>query len=238
MKRATFLSIVGLGLLSFVSVDAKVFKSADGSKTIRGNFVSYNPSSEAVTIHLNTGKKITTAASNFSDECQAYFIEQQAQAEKFAALKIKVTSETNKPDEVTKDIYVYQNREELYTVEVRNTSDFAFEDIKVKVTAVVNRNTGDGDTKVVIEESNYQIKTIAAKGKQYLQLEPFVLVHKVSSNSGCPTCVQHAASYNKERVVGLKVDLVDEEGAPIVSESTSRNVDKALQRVALEQVTR
>ncbi len=221
------LLVLALALFSFATASAKTFSSADGSKKVSAEFVSYNAKKKSVTLKLQSGRNMTTAASNFSEEDQAYFVEAQKTVDLGRSIKVTVKKGDESRADRVAGIYTFKTESIPMSFEIKNSSDSKFEDLKLSYTVLVNRDREGGDEIDIIKGSE-RIQSIAGRDSTTVSGPELALDLGCSTDESCPKCQAHAASFGRDSLIGTRVEVTDSSGRVLYSKSSSSRVDKMI----------
>ena len=229
MKKLLMLTLIA----ALVGIShAREFKSADGTKTIRADFIRYNPRTGDVTLQLFNGRHMVTKADFFSEEDREFFREQYRASELEDTLSVrghdKLTRDTRQENRL---IISLDKADYIFTV--KNKSDINLENLKVKYWVVVERyNFGDekmetfsGETVIAELKADSDAE---AKGPSIVLTKGATPTGNVRDERTYARLLNEAAKYGKDDALGWRVEIYSTEGKLLLADSSSIRVDRAL----------
>ncbi|MGB0292032.1 MAG: hypothetical protein ACPGIA_05570 [Luteolibacter sp.] len=221
------LLLVGLIAASCLQLSARTFTSADGSKTIDAELLNYNPSNGTIVIQIHgQGKRSTVKANLFSETDQEYFKEFLKESEKFKALKISTEDHTERREE-DRGIYIYDRQKEHFTVSIHNTGNFDMGGLEAKYTIYYQKYDRDGKKLTESVSGAKSLAGIESQDSADFDTLPVDITIDCKTTSSCPKCVSHASTQKRERVVGIHIQIYNEEDQ-MLSEYHSSNTIRAI----------
>jgi hypothetical protein len=216
-----------LGLVSAVSLSARTLTSADGSKTIEAEIIDYNPTTGKVVI-CNEGSIRNTIvdATAFSADDQEYFREFLKEAGKRKSLKISADKNSEKVEKAKDSLYIYDKRNEFFTVKVSNGSPAEIEDLVAKFDIYVSKYDKEGKKIVDVVSGEEAISSIVANYTHEFTSPSVQVTVGCATTSSCPKCKTQAASVKSERVIGIHVRLLDRKSGDFLTEFFSSSAVK------------
>lgn len=217
-------------LAATISLEARTFTSADGSKTMEAELISYRPSTDTIVFRVKGKSARSTAkASAFSKKDQAYFQEFLKESTKRESLDISLKEES---DSFKKEggIYTYKKQKEHYTISVANRGDFDFEDLTAKYDIYVSKFDKNGKKAVEVVSGEASIESIHSNLDEQFETESVELTVDCTTSSSCPKCKTHASSVKRERVIGLHVRIYDAEDELLTEHYSSNSVRSAAEK--------
>jgi hypothetical protein len=218
-----------LGLISAVSLSARTLTSADGSKTIEAEIIDYNPASGKVVLR-NEGstRNVTVDATAFSPDDQDYFKEFLKDSAKRKSLRLSAdkNSEKEKKDKDSAALYIYDKRNESFTIKVANSSSAEIEDLVAKYDIYVSKYSKEGKKIVEVVSGEESIDKLWANYSHEFESTSVQVTVGCATTSSCPKCKTQAASVQSERVLGIHVRLHDGKGGNLLTEFFSSSAVK------------
>lgn len=222
--NATRPLLAALAGLIILPLSARTFTSADGTKTIEAELIDYRPASGTVVIRYEgRNTRHTVKADAFSEKDLEYF--KQFLKEQTMRNSLRITTEER--EERSKDegeIYTYTRLSSHFTVAIRNAGDLTVEGLSAKYDIYVQRYDEEGSRQVEVVSGEQPLDPIPVNLNTLFETETVKLTVDCESNSSCPTCVGHAASVKRERILGLRVRLYNEEDEPMSEYHSSSSV--------------
>lgn len=226
--------ILTLALLLPFSLQARTFTSSDGSKTIEADLIAYRPDSDTVVFQYKGKSAPTTAkASAFSTEDQEYFQEFLKNAEKRLALKVSTASKSEKFDDEG-GIYSYRKEKHHFTITIDNKASFDFADLEVKYDVYVSKFDKNGKKTIEVVSGTNSITEIESKWNARIETEPVITNIECSTSSSCPKCKKKAASVKRERVIGIRIRIYDDEDEMLAEYYSSSATKVAAKKADLQ----
>lgn len=214
-------------LATTLSLEARTFTSADGSKTMEAELIAYRPATDTIVFRAKgRDARATAKASAFSEEDQAYFKEFHKESSKRTALDISV-KDKSESFEKEGGLYAYNKRKESFMVSIANRGDFDLEDLTAKYDIYVSKydKAGKKVTEVVSGESS--ISTIHGNLDEQFETKPVEVTIDCSTSSSCPKCKAQAASVKRERVLGIHIRVFDGDDEMLTEDYSSNSVRAA-----------
>lgn len=219
--------LAGFIIVASLPLSARTFTSADGKRTMEAELFSYSPSSDTVVIQLAGQKsRTTTKASLFSEEDQEYFKEFLKESEKFGALRIS-TKEESESFEDDKGIYIYDRRKEHFDVTIVNRADFALEELTAKYDIYVQKFDKEGKKVIETISGQESIESVYSNGDAVFSTNAAEITTDCETTSSCPKCVKQASAVERERVIGVRVQVFNSDDE-MLSEYHSSNTTRTL----------
>jgi len=211
---------------------AREFKSADGTKTVKADFVRYNPRTGDVTLRMYDGRNMVTKADFFCDEDREFFREQFRESELDGALSArghdKITRDSRRENGL---IIALEKSDYIFTVD--NESNVDLEDLEIHYWVVVERHNF-GDEKLETFSGEARIAELKAEGKKEVNGPHIVLengaapIGNVRDERHYQRLLNEAARYGKDRVLGWRVEIFSSDSKLLLAHSSSLRVDRAL----------
>lgn len=224
---AKFLSIiVFLGLA--LSLNAREFTSADGSKTMEAEFVRYDHDRQKVTLSTGDGRNMVSEASMFSEKDREFFIEAQKEADKKSAISVD-TKTKSKNEKKVQGQMMMSYRTSNISFEVLNKSDSEFADMNLHYWVVVERDNRGNET-INVTDGSVKLNQVTASSKEEVEGPSITLTLGAASNCDCPRVAEAAARIGRDRIIGTKVEVVDKEGTVVFSDVSSNRVEDYLSK--------
>lgn len=218
--------LFGLLLATALQLSARPFTSADGKRTMEATLISYTPSTDTVVLQISgQGNRTTAKASAFSKSDQEFFNEFHKEAEKFNALKVSVKEESEKFENKT-GIYIYEQKKEHFVVSIDNRSEFDLDGLTAKYDVYVSKFNKDGKKIIEVVSGTEAIGSINGGSNGQFETKPITINIDCETTSSCPKCVKHAASVERERVIGLRVTVTNSKDE-VLTEYFSSNTARA-----------
>lgn len=216
-----------LGLVSAVSLSARTLTSADGSKTLEAEIIDYNPATGKVVIRNEGSIRNTTVdATAFSADDQEYFKEFLKESAKRKSLEISADKESEKVDKDKGGLYIYDRRNEFFTVKVANSGAAEIEDLVAKFDIYVSKFDKEGKKVVDVVSGEEAINKMWANYTHEFTSPSVQVTVGCATTSSCPKCKAQAASVKSERVIGIHVRLHDRQSDDFLSEYFSSSAVK------------
>lgn len=211
---------------------AREFKSADGSKTIRADFVRYNPRTGDVTLQMFDGRNMVTKADFFSEEDREFFREQFRESELQGSLSVrghdKLTRDTRQENRL---IISLDKADYIFTV--KNKSDVNLENLTLKYWVVVERYNF-GNEKNETFSGDVRIAELKAEGEAEAN-GPSIVLTKGAAPTGnvrdertYARLLNEAAKYGRDDALGWRVEIFSSDGKLLLADSSSIRVDRVL----------
>ncbi len=209
MKTKSAFVAIACGLL--LPVSARTFTSADGERTIEADLIDYRPASDTVVIsYKGKSARQSVKASAFSEADQAYFKEfLKGKAMRESLVVTSTEAEERSEDEG--EIYTYDRLSSHYKVAVRNSGKASVEGLNAKYDVYVLRYDKEGQRQVEVESGEVSLDPIPVNLNALFDTDPVKVTLGCETSSSCPTCEKHADSVRRERVMGLRVRLYNDE---------------------------
>ncbi|MFK7850674.1 MAG: hypothetical protein AB8D78_06810 [Akkermansiaceae bacterium] len=219
--------ILGLALITTIQLSARTFTSADGKRTMEAKLFSYSPSTDTIVLQINGQKSRTTVkASLFSEADQEYFKEFLRESEKFSALRI-TSKEESEGFEDDKGIYIYDKRKQHFDVVIVNNANFPLEELTAKYDIYLYKYDKEGKKVLETVSGQESIESIAQNDVAELTTDSVEITTGCETTSSCPKCVKHADAVNRERVIGVRVQVFNGEDE-LLSEYHSSNTTETI----------
>lgn len=199
--------LVGFIIIASLPLSARTFTSADGSRTMEAKLFSYNPSNDTVVLQIDgQNTRTTTKASHFSDKDQEFFQKFLRESEKYDALRVNSSSESES-FENKRGIYIYDKKKEHFSVTIKNRGDFDFENLDAEYDVYFYKFDKEGKKSVETLSGTESIESISSKDSVSFGTQAVEINIDCASTSSCPKCVKFAASVERERVIGVRVRI-------------------------------
>lgn len=205
---------------------ARTFTSVDGQRTIEAELIDFRPSTDTVVFRYE-GKRArqTAKASAFSAEDQKFFMEFLKEKTKRDALVVVAEEESDRVDDEG-GIYTYERLNSFFRVSVRNRGEFDIENLRAEYDIFLTRYDSGGKSKPEVVSGEAQLGEVLSKLDETFETESVKITLDCETSSSCPKCERHAASVKRERVVGLRVRIYNEEGEQLTEFHSSNSVRK------------
>jgi hypothetical protein len=223
------LLVLLVGLISAISLSARTLTSADGKKTIEAEIIDYNPASGKVVIRNEGSTRNTTVdAKAFTQDDQDYFKEFLKDSAKRQSLRLSAdkNSEKVKKDKDQTSLYIYDKRNESFTIKVANNSTAEIEDLVAKYDIYVSRYNKEGKKTMDVVSGEESIDKLWANYSHEFESASAEITVGCATTSSCPKCKTQAAAVQSERVIGIHVRLHDGKGGSLISEHFSSSAVK------------
>lgn len=216
-----------------LSLSGRQLKSADGSKVMDAEFIRYIGNRDKVALKVN-GRELVLSADKFSEEDRKFFVETQLEIDKKQAIQVK-TSPKGIFSKEKFGFMLLSHRTTHYKFEVTNTSDSYFDGLELRYWIVVelhNQKTGEGQIK--IESDRKQLMPLPGGASEIVEspIIKLTLGAKSASATRCPSArrdeAAKAAAVERDRVIGTKVEVLDDSGQVLFSEVSSNRVESLL----------
>jgi len=213
----------------------RTLTSADGSKTVVAEIKAYNPNTDKVLIRQDgSDRDLDLDASSFSVGDRVYFHDYLLDATKREALKISVKSESDRFKTGQGSIYIYMKNKEHYTVSVNNSGLVNIENLTAKYEIYSTKYSNKGEKFLDVVSGEASISSLPADYTDTFETKTVEITRSCATTSSCPTCVRHAASVKKERVMGIHVRLYDDKGELINEFHSSSGIKHLAEKTAKE----
>lgn len=211
-----------------IAVHAREFKAAEGDQSLEAEFVRYNVRNGNVTLRSGVGRNLVVPASKFRKEDVDYFIQQQKAADQKDAITVVIKEDNDRENEKRGQI-LYKIKNSKLVVNLRNSSGFPFEDLKLDYWVVIERDN-KGEEKVEIVSDSKEISTLAASDAMEIEGPTVLLTQGAVSvcTTGCPKVAQRAALIGRDRILGTKIEIHNAAGDLIYSNSSSMRINSML----------
>ena len=227
-------TLLALGV-SCSTLMAREFTSADGSKKIEAEVIHYSTHSKMVTLRMGDGRRLTTPASNFSEEDRDFLKEMvMAEATKDA---IEVDLRTRPKDKsLENDGHRRISIEKRFfenAIVVQNKSEFTIKGLSLRYWVVLRKYTDAGEEFMDIKDGTEKVGDLEPEDKKEIEIIGVTLIQGAVSNCkpdcrDCNRAAQNAASVNRERVFGHKVEVLDADGKVVATDCSSSRVEDLL----------
>ena len=219
-------------LAATITMEARTFTSADGSKTMEAELISFRPSTDTVVFRTKgRSARSTSKASAFSKQDQAYFQEFLKQSTKRESLNISLKEQSDN-FKTEGGIYSYKKKKEHYTVSIANRGDFDFEDLTAKYDIYVSKFDKSGKKVVEVVSGEASLESIYSNLDERFDTKSVEVTLDCSTSSSCPKCKTQASSVKRERVIGLHVRVYDAEDELLTDFYSSNSVRFAAEKKA------
>ena len=199
-------------LTAVLPLSARTFTSSDGSKSMEAELISFRPSTDTIVFRHNGKNTHSTAkASAFSKDDQAYFKEFLKESAKSTSLNVTSEKESEKFETGGSGIYNYEKKKESFVVSVENRGDFNFEKLTAKYDIYVSKYDKAGNKVVEVVSGEESITEIHSQLDAQFNTKSVDVTIDCSTSESCPKCQAHASSVKRERVIGLRVRVYNEE---------------------------
>lgn len=210
---------------------AREFKSADGSKTVDAEFVRYNPRTGDVTLRMDNGRNMVTKSDFFCDDDREFFKGQYRKEQLKGAISIrshdKLTRETREKDRLWIGVTTAD-----YIFTIKNESDVDLKHLDVKYWVVIERyNFGKEVNETASGEA--AIIELKAEGEEeikgpHIELTTGATPKATRDENHYNRLLNDAARYGRDRTLGWRVEVYDDDGELILADSSSIRVDRIL----------
>lgn len=215
------LSLILWACLFVVPGFARTFTSADGKRTIEAELIDFRPSTDTVVFRYEgQSSRQSAKASAFSAEDQEYFVEFLKEKTKRNALVISADEETERTEDEG-GIYTYDRLHSFFRVSVLNRGEFGIEDLRAEYEIFLMRYDSEGKSKTEVVSGEARLDEVLPNFNESFETESVRITLDCETSSSCPTCERHAASVKRERVIGLRVRLFNEEGESSIRRTRS-----------------
>jgi hypothetical protein len=230
MMKALLL-ILGLAALP---LGARTFTSADGTKKIEADLIAVRPSTDTIVItYKGRNTRVTTKASAFSKEDQAYFKKFHKEATKRHSLRVTTEAEAERFKTGEDRMYQYDNEKRSFRVSVFNKSDFDFEDLTAKYDIYLNKYV-EGKKTIEVVSGEESIDEILSHIDAQFVTQSVDLIIDCSTKESCPKCQTQAASVKRERVIGLRVKVFNDKDEMLTEYYSSNNAKSTAEKMDKE----
>lgn len=214
-------------LTAVLPLGARTFTSSDGSKSMEAELISFRPSTGTIVFrHKGKNAHSTAKASAFSKDDQAYFKEFLKESAKSTSLNVTSKKQSEKFETGGGGIYNYEKKKESFVVSVGNRGDFNFEDLTAKYDIYLSKYDKAGNKVVEVVSGEESISEIQGQLDAQFNTKSVDVTIDCSTSESCPKCQAHASSVKRERVIGLRVRVYNEEDE-ILTEFYSSNTARS-----------
>ena len=231
MKKLPFLLIALVASSMVGMTHAREFKSADGEKTVEADFVRYNPRNGDVTLRMANGRNMVTKADFFSDSDREFFLEQYRKQQLEGAVTVRAHDKLDRYEREKDSLWIAMVKSD-WSFTVKNTSDVDLKHLDVRYWVVVERyNFGKEQTETASGES--AIVELKADGETKIQgpvldLQVSAIPKGTNNENHYRRLLNEAAKYGRDRLLGWRVEVYDDDGELMLADSSSVRVDRIL----------
>ena len=231
---ACVVAFASTSLLSAAAV--REFREKEGGRSLQGRIESVDAAKGTVTLRLAGTTRSVTFKQDLLVEEDVTFIQEWARKNALAGRVTLAASRVNGERGLRKvgETYEYRTEEAGFRIAVRNTGNTGtLNEVPVSWHIVVTRANG----KTEIVSGSETISALFAGLGDTIETGMVALETSCKSVSSCPTCVDFAKAFEGDRIEGILVELLNEDGESIKDIVTPSTRERRI-REAIEEASK